>query len=142
MADLAQIARDVARAPAVAVRAAAAAVAVTGDRAGGRMRWHGRDVALTVDVRIRDTPSGSAATIAGTPAGAWAIKSNGRRGGYRAHADPGSALSLTAVVPGLFVSSVSIRRGTTGDRRWDRLAGTAADELAAATSAAVHRAVT
>jgi len=64
MADLAQIARDVARAPETAVRATARDVAAAADRVGGVMRWHGRVVSLGADVRSRT--AGSSATVTST----------------------------------------------------------------------------
>jgi hypothetical protein len=97
---------------------------------GGRIRFAGRIYQLSSRIRTRKGGRGprtvavgsrSIVILGGTPAGAWAIKSYGRRGGYDVKPRRREALKLSAFAPGVFFEHVTVQRPTHGDRRWDRL---------------------
>lgn len=92
------------------------------EQVGGRIQLRGRTYKLSSRIRSR-RHRGSANTVilGGTPAGAWAIKSYGRRGGYIVRPRRREALKLSAFAPGVFFAHVTVRSSTGGDRRWDRL---------------------
>lgn len=84
-----------------------------GGRANGR-RLYG-DV---VDVRNRR--GRSSATVIGRPAGYWAIKANGRRGGYLVAGRRGRPLDLRSA-GGRRTAARTVRPGAAaGDDRWRR----------------------
>jgi hypothetical protein len=88
---------------------------------GGKIKMGGRRYQLTSRLRNPKQGRGSASVIvAGSPAGAWAIKSYGRRGGYTVKPRRRKALHLGAS-SNVFFASVHVGSGTSGDRRWDRL---------------------
>jgi hypothetical protein len=89
---------------------------------GGRMQLRGRSYKLSSRIRSRKSRvSSSSVILGGTPAGAWAIKSYGRRGGYDVRPRRREALKLSAFAPGVFFFHVTVRSSTGGDRRWERL---------------------
>lgn len=90
---------------------------------GGRMRFgNGRTVRLSAKIKKRRRhQSTNTVVVGGTPPAAWSIKSYGRTGGYPVRARRAEALALRSFAPGVFFKQVTVKRGTSGDRRWDRL---------------------
>lgn len=64
--------------------------------------------------------SESSAIVHGVPVGAWAMKSNGRRGGYDVRARDGGPLDLRAA-GGSAAMTAHVDRSTSGDDRWRRV---------------------
>jgi hypothetical protein len=96
------------------------------EQIGGRMLWFGKRVKLTVRrKKIKKDQDSSSVTLVGVPISCWSIKSYGRRGGYDVKPKRKEALSLKGFAPGVFFAHVTVRSGTNGDRRWDRLVGEA-----------------
>lgn len=98
------------------------------EQIGGRIRFKGRTYQLSSRIRSRKGQRASRAgstnsvVVGGTPAGAWAIKSYGRRGNYDVRPRRKEAIALlSSTVPGAQFASVHIASGTTGDNRWNRL---------------------
>lgn len=127
--DLRQTANRIARIPDQAVADAATYGVETGATVGGRFGSR-RGRPLTVVVRSTSRRRGvSTATIAGKTAGAWSIKSYGRRGGYTVRPNPRRrrrALNVRQAgvsVGGRRLSAIASVRpgGTRGDDRWNRL---------------------
>lgn len=96
----------------------AAEYAVEQSGVGGSFRRN----PLRVVVRSSSNRRGrSSVTVAGKPAGAWSIKSHGRRGGYEVRPRRGRVLDLRRA--GLSTTAATITRpaSTRGDDRWQRL---------------------
>ena len=105
------------------------------------MLVRGRIVQLTTQVRSQRTSDDTAkAVLAGTPAGAWSIKSYGRRGGYEIRPRRRQALKLSNAA-NVFFSHVTIHTATSGDGRWDRLVADADEQLFETASALVDRSI-
>jgi hypothetical protein len=101
------------------------------EQIGGRIRFKGRSYQLSSRIRNRKArTSTSSVVVAGTPAGAWAIKSYGRRGGYDVVPRRKKAIALlSSSAPGVQFARVHIASPTTGDQRWDRLVTEANDKF-------------
>ena len=120
-AELASLARRIEAVPAAAVGETARWFIPRSERVGGHMRVRGRAVQLTSKVRSKRVGDDTAnVVLAGVPAGAWSIKSYGRRGGYEVRPRLKQALRLSGQVNAVF-SHVTIHTATKGDGRWDRL---------------------
>ena len=138
-AEIAALARKIEAVPAAAVSETARWFVPRSERVGGHMRVRGRVVQLTTKVRSKRVVDGDANTVlAGFPAGAWSIKSYGRRGGYEIRPRLRQALKLSNQVNAVF-SHVTIHTPTTGDGRWDLLVADADVELFRTASALVDR---
>lgn len=113
-------------------------------RAGGR--FFGGRARLIAEVVERRTARGtSTVTVWGKPAGAWAIKSHGRRGGYRIAPRRRRLGRRGAGVirVGTLGYAAHVTAGPArGDRRWervvDRVADRAGDDLVDAVRQAVN----
>jgi hypothetical protein len=126
--NLRRIARSLEAAPDVAVRAAGTLIVADADARGGSFD-HGR---TKLSARIIPKGKGSV-TVAGTPAGAWAIKSFGRKTSVARGRALGSA-------GGNFHAKRSAP--ARGDRRWEKVEQTARESAPKAATKAVHEAVT
>ena len=105
------------------------------------MRVGRRVVKLTTKVRSKRVTDDTANTVlAGVPAGAWSIKSYGRRGGYEIRPRLKQAMKLSGAA-NVFFSHVTIHNATKGDGRWDRLVDDADDHLFRTASAMVDRSI-
>lgn len=71
--------------------------------------------------KVSNRGTATTATVHGIPVGAWAMKSNGRRGGYDVGSGEGVVDLRGAGLPISAAASVRISRGTSGDGRWDRV---------------------
>jgi hypothetical protein len=93
------------------------------EKIGGKIRFKGRTYQLSSRIRKRKAHhSTSAVVLGGTPAGAWSIKSYGRRGDYDVQPRNKKAIALlSSTVEGAQFARVHIASPTTGDQRWDRL---------------------
>ena len=90
---------------------------------GGVMRsWYGTDnQQLSSKLRTpRKRERSTAVRIVGTPAGAWAIKTYGRRGDYEIVPRRAHAIALSSFVDAYF-ASVHVDTKTSGDDRWNVL---------------------
>jgi len=140
-AEIAALARKIEAVPAAAVSETTRWFVPRSERVGGRMLVRGRVVQLTTQVRSqRTTGDGAKAVLAGTPAGAWSIKSYGRRGGYEIRPRRRQALKLSNAA-NVFFSHVTIHTATKGDGRWDRLVADADVQLFETASALVDRSI-
>lgn len=126
--SLRRVARALAKAPDEAVREAADRTANEARARGGSF-FHGK---TRLGAKIKRTGDGEA-TVLGTPAGAWAIKSYGRS---ESRARPGSVLGVQG---GKFHSATA--RPTRGDKRWDKVRDEAEDAAPRATTDAVSKAM-
>jgi hypothetical protein len=89
---------------------------------GGRMMWFGKKRRLTIKVKKRrKAQRANVAVIQGVPVSCWSIKSYGRRGDYWVRPRRAEALSIKGAAPGVMFEQIHIQRGTSGDRRWNRL---------------------
>ena len=118
--DLRRTASKLARVRDDAVRESATSVIESATSIGGRMR--GR----TLTAYVKSTTNrGDASTVvvAGKPAGWWAIKSYGRRGGYDSRPRGDKPLDLRTAGTGETSAawSVHVATATHGDGRWDRV---------------------
>lgn len=129
-ANMATLARQLEKLPDQAVAELVRWFVPRSEQIGGVMTFKGRRYQLSSRIRTRKGGRvGRAATggatgavvVVGTPAGGWSIKSYGRRGGYDVKPRRRQALSLSAYIADGVFASAHIGRGTTGDRRWDRL---------------------
>jgi len=128
-AELAALARQIEAVPAAAVSQTTRWFVPRSERVGGHMLMRGRAVKLTTKVRSRrDSDDRASVVLAGKPAGAWSIKSYGRRGGYEIRPRRRQALRLSGQVNAVF-SHVTIHTATKGDGRWDRLVDEADEYL-------------
>lgn len=92
------------------------------EKVGGRAVWFGRVVQLSSRIKKRRRhQSTNTVLVGGTPASIWSIKSNGRTGGYPVRPKAKAALKLSSFAPGAYFEHVTVKRGTSGDGRWDRL---------------------
>jgi len=140
-AELAALARRIEAVPAAAVTQTARWFVPRSERVGGHMRVNGRVVKLTSKVRSkRVTDDGADAVLAGVPAGAWSIKSYGRRGGYEIRPRLKQAMKLSGRINAVY-SHVTIHTPTKGDGRWDRLVADADAVLFKTTDALVDRSI-
>ena len=126
--DLRQTATRIARISDAAVADAATVAVELGAGVGGRFGSR-RGAPLTVVVRsVSNARNTSTATVGGKPAGAWSIKSYGRRGGYTVRPRRRSrrqALNVRAAginAGGRTLSAIASTRpgATSGDDRWNR----------------------
>lgn len=140
-AEFAALARKIEAVPAAAVGETARWFVPRSERVGGHMRVRGRVVKLTTKVRSKRVTDDTANTVlAGVPAGAWSIKSYGRRGGYEIRPRLRQAMKLSGAA-NVFFSHVTIHTATTGDGRWDRLVDDADVQLFKTASAMVDRSI-
>jgi len=140
-AEFAALARKIEAVPAAAVTQTTRWFVPRSERVGGHMRVNGRVVKLTSKVRSKSVTDGGAdAVLAGVPAGAWSIKSYGRRGGYEIRPRLKQAMRLSGRINAVF-SHVTIRTPTTGDGRWDLLVADADVQLFKNASALVDRSI-
>lgn len=126
-ANMAALARRMEKVPDQAVAELVQWFVPRSESVGGKMRWYGGIVQLSSRVKKRRRKqSANSVVLQGTPASCWSIKSYGRQGGYpvkapdRPDGSPGT-LALRSFAPGVFFNHVTIKRRTTGDKRWDRL---------------------
>jgi len=92
------------------------------EQVGGRMIWFGKNRKLSSKVKARRKgQSASTVVLQGVPVSPWSIKSYGRKGNYQVKSRRKESLSLKAFSPGVFFEHVTVKRGTSGDRRWNKL---------------------
>lgn len=118
-ANLTETATAVSRVPATVTKDLARLAVDEANQLGGKMKDGTR---LTAEVRsTRGSASAVEVTVEGTPAGAWTIKTYGRRGGYTIRAGGDRVLNLRSAAGGgpSAARAVRIERPTSGDGRWD-----------------------
>ena len=139
--EIAALARKIEAVPAAAVGETARWFVPRSERVGGHMRVRGRVVKLTSRVRSkRDSGDTANTVLAGVPAGAWSIKSYGRRGGYEIRPRLRQAMKLSGAA-NVFFSHVTIHAPTSGDGRWDLLVDEADVHLFVTANALVDRSI-
>jgi hypothetical protein len=121
-ANMAALSRRLEKVPDAAVADLVRWFVPRSEKVGGRIVMFGRRFQLSSKVkRRRRNQSTNTEVIGGTPAAAWSIKSYGRTGGYPVRPRGKAALKLSSFAPGVYFEHVTVKRGTAGDRRWDRL---------------------
>jgi hypothetical protein len=135
VATLKQIARAIEKCPDEACADMVAWFLPEATRRGGRIRFAGGK-AYKMGARVKSRKSGRV-WMEGTPAGGWAIKSYGRRGGFDVKARHGRAVT---VGPNVY-ARVRVGRSTSGDNRWTELVNDAERKFPDVFLARVKRAV-